>query len=54
MNTFRQSGHQDIVVDLIKEFLQINIDHNRVALFGVVMSLLNRLPGIPARSEAVA
>ena len=53
-NPLCQPGHQDIVVDLVEELLQVDVDQDVVALFDVVMGLLNRLPGIPARSEAVA
>lgn len=54
MELFRQLGHQVVMVDQLEELFQVDVDHDVMVMFDVVMDLLNRLPGAPARSKAEA
>jgi hypothetical protein len=49
-----QAVHEDVVIDAIKEFLQIDINHNLSARLDVALCRENRVVGAPARPKAVA
>ena len=51
---FGDPSHQDIVVDSIEEFLQIQIHHDPITVAHVVLRLGYRLVGRPFRPETVA
>ena len=50
----REFLHQEVVIDPVEEFLQVHIDHDPPAFGHILLGCLDRLVGVPPRSEAVA
>ena len=53
-NLLRQLRHQKVVIDPIEELLQIHVHHDAPAFGNILLCRLDRLMGVPPRSEAVA
>lgn len=53
-NTTRQSRHQNVVVDAIKELLQIDIHHHSIPRLYVALRSPNRIMRTTPRTEAEA
>jgi hypothetical protein len=49
----REPFHQDVVINPVKEFLQIDIDHHPVSVLHVTLCLQHRVLRSAARPEAV-
>ena len=53
-NPCRNAGHQQVMVDSIEEFFEVDVDHVVVALGNVLLGLGHGLLGRASRSESVA
>jgi hypothetical protein len=53
-NAPRQAGHQDIVVDPVEKFFEVEIDHDIIPVGDVVAGSEQRLMRSPSRAEAEA
>src|SRR5215510_8614269 len=53
-NSFRDARHQNVVIDSVEKFLEIQVDHDVVAFGDIPLRLGHRLMGRTSRTETVA
>src|SRR5215471_17958971 len=53
-NPFRDARHQNVVIDSVEEFFEIEVDHDVVAFGDIPLCLSHRLMGGTSRTETVA
>jgi hypothetical protein len=54
VDLLREFLHQKVVIDAVKEFLQVHVHHKPATFGDILPGRLDRLMGVPPRSEAVA